>query len=315
MMNIDKFLNSETRNDYYISSAMKKTWSIQIEILEEVKRICDKYNISYFADSGTLLGAIRHDGFIPWDDDIDLGMTRENYDKFISVCQAELNDKFFLQNNDTEIKKFFRVHSQIRAYNTTMITKKDYKQTYNRGIFVDIFVYDKVPTNEVLDNKFRKSLKIRKKLIELKLDSNVDCSFIKNIVKKTIGNIGVLLLGGLEKAKKNYRKLLKKYQHLTDNYYYDIVGYNTANYKNNFRCDIFDELISHKFEYTTLMIPKSYDEYLKIMYGEYMKPVNAPTDHGDLFIDNSNDFRKYDEYDKKEFSGLFNKEIKNGSQN
>ena len=76
---------------------LRKLQNLEFFILQEVKRICDRYEIPYFLTGGTLLGAVRHGGFIPWDDDIDVGMTRDNYNRFLCVCEADLDEKFFLQ--------------------------------------------------------------------------------------------------------------------------------------------------------------------------------------------------------------------------
>ena len=78
----DNFLEGEIRNSFYVESMMKKVWAAQLEVLHEIDRICKKHNITYFADWGTLLGAVRHKGFIPWDDDMDITMKRQDYIKF-----------------------------------------------------------------------------------------------------------------------------------------------------------------------------------------------------------------------------------------
>lgn len=306
-MMLDKldYLQEECRNDYFISSKMKKVWKIQIEMFKEVERICKKHNISYFADSGTLLGAVRHNGFIPWDDDIDLGMTRDNYEHFRKVVNEELDSKYFFQVNETE-KNFFRVHGQLRCNNTTMLIKYDYNRQYHRGIFIDIFVYDKVPMNEKEDSHLRKKLEMMKKLIIYKQD--VYNTGIKRLIKNVIGNIGVLLMGGFNKAVKKFEKVCAKYNYLTDNYYYDVLGYNTNHKK--FRMDakmIENKTVPTAFEYTTIEIISDYDSYLREMYGNnYMTPIKASTDHGCLFIDLNNNYSKYDNLSKLEFEELFN---------
>ena len=93
---------------------------IQLEMLKEVKRICEEHDIKYFLDSGTLLGAIRHKGFIPWDDDLDVAFIREEYNKFLNVASKELDNRFFLQtwNNDNEYALPF---SKIRMNNTKFV--------------------------------------------------------------------------------------------------------------------------------------------------------------------------------------------------
>ena len=93
-----EFFEPEIKLNFEISSKMKHVWAMEIEILEEIARICKKYNIMYFADCGTLLGAVRHSGFIPWDDDIDIAMKRDDYKKFFAVAEKELPEKWILCN-------------------------------------------------------------------------------------------------------------------------------------------------------------------------------------------------------------------------
>lgn len=85
-----EFFEGEVRDGFFVASEMKCAWAAEIEVLAEIDRICTKYGITYFADSGTLLGAVRHNGFIPWDDDLDVGMKREDYDRFRQVVSKEL---------------------------------------------------------------------------------------------------------------------------------------------------------------------------------------------------------------------------------
>lgn len=299
-----EFLQAETRNDYYISSKMKKTWQIQIEMLEEVKRICEKYNIIYLADSGTLLGAIRHNGFIPWDDDIDLGMTRDMYEKFLEVAPKELNPKFFLQHTKSE-KHYFCPHAQIRCYGTTMLLGDDYKKNKNKGIFIDIFVYDKVPLNDQLGNKLRNKLALQKKILYFEMSKLSFGNIIKNLVKKTIAKMYLITHGGFNKVAQNYNKLSQKYQYLEKDYYYDYVSYYTNTRKIVLPANVNDDVSAKKFEYTTINIPKDYDLILKNMFGEYLKPVQAPSDHGHIYIDPDKSYLEYDKLNLQEFKELF----------
>lgn len=84
------YLEGEIRDGFYVESMMKKTWAAQMEVLAEVDRVCKKNNIQYFADWGTLLGAVRHKGFVPWDDDMDITMKRKDYNHFCNIAEKEM---------------------------------------------------------------------------------------------------------------------------------------------------------------------------------------------------------------------------------
>jgi lipopolysaccharide cholinephosphotransferase len=123
---------------------LRKVQKTEIEILKEIDRICKKYNIIYFLDYGSALGAIRHGGFIPWDDDIDVGMLRNDYNKFIKIAPKELDSCFFLQNTDTE-KKSPCLYAKVRKNDTIYMEWCHRNINMHQGVYVDIFPYDNVP--------------------------------------------------------------------------------------------------------------------------------------------------------------------------
>ena len=119
---------------------------IELDLLEKFVAVCDKYNLSYFLDGGTLLGAARHEGFIPWDDDVDVIMPRDDYDKFCKLAPTEFKFPYFFQSTLTE-NNFFRSHAQLRNSLTTGFIESEKHLQINRGIFLDIFVLDVVSEN------------------------------------------------------------------------------------------------------------------------------------------------------------------------
>ncbi|MDZ5038441.1 LicD family protein, partial [Clostridium perfringens] len=119
-------------------SEIKRLQEYEIEMLKTVDRICKKNNIKYYLTWGSALGAIRHGGFIPWDDDIDISMTWDDYKKFEEIAQSELGDKYFYQSQQTD-KHCFTTWNKIRINNTTSMEKHLKHIKCHYGICMDIF--------------------------------------------------------------------------------------------------------------------------------------------------------------------------------
>ena len=140
---------------------LKKLQKIELDILLEVVKFCDNNSIKYFLIGGTLLGAIRHNGFIPWDDDIDIGMFRNDYEKFLNLFPSYINNKnLYVQNkrNTPDVPYLF---TKIRLKDSAAIDRETQHAKFKKGIFIDIFPLDKVPGKDNL------SLLIKYKLVTL----------------------------------------------------------------------------------------------------------------------------------------------------
>ena len=306
MCNIEDFKKDEYRNEYYVSKDMKGIWLSEISILEEIKRICAKYNIKYFAICGTLIGAVRENGFIPWDDDIDLGMTRENAEKFVECAKKELPSNLVLVGNQIT-KNFFKPHLQVRDANTTCISKADFGLNYCKGCWVDIFIFDKFPANHSLNSKFRRKLTARNRMLNMYTFYRNSDSLVKKYIKYIISRIYVLCNGGIKAAVKKYDKFSGKYNYLTSDYFYDYLAFKPWRVLKT-KPEVFDDLVDHVFEFTSIKIPKNYFDALEPEYGpDFMVRKKAPNGHGNLFIDPSKSYVFYDKLNKKEFKKLFEK--------
>lgn len=123
------------------SKVLDRLHNEMLVIYEEISRICDKHNLTYFVVGGTLLGAVVHKGYIPWDDDLDIAMPRDDYDKFIEICQKELNDKFFIHHTVTD-ENYWIPFAKLRMNNTVFLEEKRKNVNSHAGIYVDVFPFD-----------------------------------------------------------------------------------------------------------------------------------------------------------------------------
>lgn len=145
----NEFFLEETREGFTIDSTMKSFWAAELEVLREISEICEKYNLQWYAAYGTLLGAIRHEGFVPWDDDMDIWMKREDYNKFMEVAPKELPDGFIVESPLTE-RGYTEFHSVVFNSKSISTSEKRLHDFHNCPfvVGVDIFPLDTLPDNE-----------------------------------------------------------------------------------------------------------------------------------------------------------------------
>lgn len=247
---------------------LRKVQLVQLEIAKEVKRICDKYDISYWLDSGTLLGAVRHKGFIPWDDDLDIGMLRKDYEKFMKIAPSEISPKYLVQNWDSD-KYFGLPFGKIRKIGTRFIETKGENSKAENGIFVDIFPYDCYGNKAIGQGLLLKCLKllmINKSNIQV-WRNNEGIDYIK-----LLEHIPFIILSKICSRNwiiNKYNHIAQKYNAASNKYYYPqgVINYG----KLVIPKEVLDETIDALFEDSVFKIPKRYDVYLTRSYGNYMK--------------------------------------------
>ena len=249
--------------DYLENNELHKLQIVLFEMLQLIDKICREYDIKYSLFGGTLLGAIRHKGFIPWDDDIDIAMRRDQYDKFISVWN-KINPKgYFLQNKDNT-PSYTQSFAKIRKDNTAFIQFEWEKGLYHTGIFIDIFPIDRVPNGKVNQAAF--FLKGIKYIILLR-DNHV---IIKNKLFSCL--VKIVYLFSSKRSRKdyfqNYRKYVNKYNSDSHLKHISIESFDMLKkHFSNTLCDEYDYL---EFESKKFMCFKNWENYLTTMYGDYM---------------------------------------------
>lgn len=175
----------------YDDLGLRDAQMLMVEILKEVHEICEKHGLKYFLDAGTLLGAVRHKGFIPWDDDMDIGMLREDYEKFLEIAKKELPDYLFLQTFETDDKyDIYQVPCKIR-YNDTILIEKGIAENseMHNGIYIDVFPYDSLPKKKSIYklqrtlsyNILKSFVRIREKPEKLSIKNRITFTFYKAV--------------------------------------------------------------------------------------------------------------------------------------
>lgn len=275
----------------------RKLQNLILLIAKEIVRICNKYDITYYLDSGTQLGAVRHNGFIPWDDDFDIAMKRLDYERFLNICEKELDKtKFFLQTEWTE-KNYCFTFAKIQLLGTEIIEDFSKEVDIHHGIFVDIFPYDNLPDNSKQQKWFLYKNYILKNLLWVK------CGYGTSIHKRKIGYCVFKLLSRLfsiEDLK------IKRYKLIVQNNKNNTKLCFTSDYpKIKLQNAWFNEFSWYKFETEKFRGFKRYDSYLKTLYGEYMQlpPIEKRIQHSNYKINfgiYENDFKEKEViYDKK----------------
>lgn len=231
----------------------------QLEIASELDRICRTQNIKYSLYGGSIIGAIRHNGFIPWDHDIDVCMPRKDYERFVKYCKKNPSDKFFFSNYKSE-KKYPNNWGKFRLETTVFLEKELAHLNLHKGVFIDV---------HPIDNVYPKTLKLQVKLSSFwACVHHVKCKMYngskrKERVYKLFSWLPFFIINGLRDFTMRINNVFRT------KYVYKLSHPNGGIYP--IPRNTFEELIEHEFEDKTFFIPKDYDEFLTKRYGNYME--------------------------------------------
>jgi len=247
---------------------LRKVQLTQLEIAKEIKRVCEENDIRYFLDAGTFLGAVRHGGFIPWDDDMDVGMMRSDYEKFCRIAPKKLKPEYCLQTWYTE-PNYGLPFGKVMKRGTVYLESKKTRRLAENGFYVDIFPFDFVPED------VQQREKLAKQLLRIYRVRLMKCGYMpwmendKIVWKKRVGylyyQLKALFTGKKESAKAfdtlavacGEGSTVCEQCAMEKPFYFDRTW-----------CE---ELAEYSFEGVRFLGPKAYDEFLTAMYGDYMR--------------------------------------------
>lgn len=259
---------------------------VLLELLGEIDRVCKKHDIKYVLFCGTALGAVRHKGFIPWDDDLDVAMLRREYTRFLEVAPAELGEKYFLQKElSRDFPMFF---SKLRKNNTTYLEKYHPKRPHHQGIYVDIF-----PIDNASDNTFVRKLQFYASKI---------------VIAKSLARRGYatdskgkrLFMGLCRLLPLRLFHKIATHKHATESEHVHTFVACTSRYaKGVYRREWIEKTVLMDFEGGRYPVSAYYDELLTTLYGDYMKLPSEEErkikEHA-ILIDTERNYTEYEGY-------------------
>lgn len=270
---------------------MNQLQEAELEILKKFVGICEKLKLDYYLVCGTALGAVKYGGFIPWDDDVDVALPREDYRIFCEKAQQLLPKGLFLQNYKTD-EKYPCVFAKIRNSETTYIEKTCAKIPMNHGVYIDVFPLDGYPE----DVKAQKKLEKKKMFYKLQLSSvyESDCSFKIKIMRKFFRILGI---------HKRTKKILQKYENLISAYPTkdSKIWCNHGNWQGKLEYaskEQYGNGIKANFEGVKVRIPEKYDDYLTQKYGDWRTDLPEEEQVGHHYYSVMDLNRSYKEYVK-----------------
>lgn len=283
------FFQEEIKDDFLVDKNRKKNWAVSLDLLLKLDEICRKYHLRYWLAYGTLLGAIRHGGFIPWDDDVDVCMPREDYDR-LQELKMVFEPPYFLQSPYSDPGYYFSF-IKLRNSNTTSLSKNLHghmcSNNCNSGMSIDIFCVDKWEKNDEAELRYNQ---IKNLIIDnstfMKL-RNPDFANDEK-VKNYNGADPLKTYGKIEELSKSYLLSDTKFVSMPT---ITVYGYN----RDVFPIEDFNAVSYRSFEGFELPVPVGYDNILKTIYGDYKQfpPVEKRGNWHTAIIDPETPYKDY----------------------
>ncbi len=248
---------------------IRKYQMAQMELLEQTDRICRELGLRYYLIGGTLLGAVRHGGFIPWDADIDIGMPREDYEKFRLYWETQNSDRYFFQHHTTE-PNHLAPHAILRIKGTHVVMAKRISKKYpiaHDGIYMDIFPLDEPPVSRSKQKHQMQAIRRTRRIMELKAGYIYDSTGkFRKILKKMLQ----LCLPSLPVLNNRLDRQMRRYTGANSGYLVSMASHYSY-WKQLMAAQVYGEPRQIEFEGKMFLAPAKTEEYLERIYGNYMQ--------------------------------------------
>lgn len=296
----DSFFEDEVRDGFYVPAMIKKAWAAELTVMYEVDKICRKYNITYFADWGTMLGAVRHGGIVPWDDDIDIMMRRKDYERFLKVAEKELPEGFAVLNMDnTENFWYFLSRVVIRTH---ICFEEEHLKRFHGFPYIagiDIFILDTMSSDPQKEEQ-------REKVIEyiLAIADSLGTKELSAKEKETaLCSIEQICRVNIKRSQpdsdmKMYlyqlvRKLMIAFEDDRKGNYVQLIPHAVYRGNTGFPQNYYKDGVRVPFENIQIMLPVRYEAMLQKKYRNYMQLIRNRAGHDyPFFQSQKEDFEK-----------------------
>ena len=277
----DSFFREEEKCGFYVTKKRKEVWAIELDMLREFDQVCRKHNLKYYLHAGTLLGAVRHKGFIPWDDDIDVAMLRADYNNLLKIAPDEFRYPYFFQHAYTDIS-YHRGHAQLRNSKTCGALHYELlKVKFNQGIFIDIF-----PLDAVSDEPQNLTQQERELQQYIQLMNRMEQSAVPKPIALKMPNGTNFRFENLQHIYSLYDACVARYENAPAKYVASISFLGKINKNIFLEREWLGEPTYLQFECLTLPAPSNADAIMRKYYGEdYMTPVNKAPVHETVLFD------------------------------
>lgn len=237
---------------------------IQLEMLIEVDRVCKKCGIKYNIIAGTLLGAIRHGGYIPWDDDADVALLRPEYEKFREACKTQLDKSRFYFQDNRNTKGYRWGYGKLRRKNTLFLREYQEHMPYEQGVFIDVFPLDNAPDNYILRSMQNFECFCVRKILWSKVGKIAERNFWKRQVYKLLDKIPE------QEVFRHYYRMMR-HANKQKTRMVRILMFPTPNNEYGYYRNWYENSVDTMFEGVVFQGIKDYDSYLSFKFGDYMK--------------------------------------------